>query len=216
MSKYIANLISQGEHQTLDFKHSITDSKKIARSLCAFVNTLGGTLLIGVKDNGNIIGVNSEEEYYMVETAAQLFCKPEIHFKVTKWTINGKTVLEVEVKPSKKKPYKAPDKNGEYKAYIRIKDENIIASPIQLKIWKKERFRKPVRLNLTEKEQLLFKHLKNNKQITISQFSRIGFLSSKDAENTLVDLAVMGLIKFIQTVESEYFELSDKSIKDKT
>ncbi len=34
MSAYINNLIRQGEHQQLDFKHSITDSKKIARSFC--------------------------------------------------------------------------------------------------------------------------------------------------------------------------------------
>ncbi|MGB4134047.1 MAG: ATP-binding protein, partial [Tenuifilaceae bacterium] len=43
MSKHIANLILQGEHQQLDFKHSISDSKKIARSLAAFANTDGGT-----------------------------------------------------------------------------------------------------------------------------------------------------------------------------
>lgn len=216
MSKYIANLISQGEHQTLDFKHSITDSKKIARSLCAFANTIGGILLIGVKDNGNIIGINSEEEYYMVESAAQLFCKPEVHFKVTKWTINGKTVLETAVKPGKKKPYKAPDKNNQYKAYIRVNDENLVASPIQIRIWKRERFRKSVRLNLTEKEHLLFEHLKNNKQITVNQYCRIGFLSSKDAVNIMVDLTVLGLLKFIQTNENEYFELAEKSIDENT
>lgn len=134
MSKHIINLIKQGEHQTLDFKHSVTDSKKIARSLVAFANTLGGTLLIGVKDNGSIVGIDSEEEYYMIEAAAQMYCKPEIPFDVTKWNINGKTILEVVVKATKNRPAKAPDKNGEYKAFVRVNDENIVTSPIQLKI----------------------------------------------------------------------------------
>ena len=49
MSQHIKNLISQGEHQQLDFKYEISDSKKIARSLVAFANTDGGKLLIGVK-----------------------------------------------------------------------------------------------------------------------------------------------------------------------
>jgi len=52
MSHYIKNLIEEGEHQQLDFKYEISDSKKIARSLVAFANTDGGRLLVGVKDNG--------------------------------------------------------------------------------------------------------------------------------------------------------------------
>ena len=44
--------ISQGEHQTQDFKFEIDDQKKIARTLAAFGNANGGRLLIGVKDNG--------------------------------------------------------------------------------------------------------------------------------------------------------------------
>jgi len=42
---YIENLISQGEHQQLDFKFEITDSKKIAKTLVAFANIDGGRLL---------------------------------------------------------------------------------------------------------------------------------------------------------------------------
>ncbi len=207
MSRHIQNLIKQGEHQTLDFKHSITDSKKIARSLAAFANTDGGTLLIGVKDNGNVVGVNSDEEYYMVEAAAQLYCKPEVRFSVAKWEINGKTVLEVTIKPSKKKPHKAPDKDNQYKAYVRVADENMIATPIQLKIWKAERNRKSIRLNLTEKESKLLEYLKENKRITASQFSRIGFLSRADAESILVNLTVLGLIVYTANLDEDYFQL---------
>ncbi|MDP4292685.1 MAG: ATP-binding protein [Bacteroidota bacterium] len=72
MSKYIRKLIEQGEHQQQDFKFEISDARKIARSLAAFANTDGGRLLVGVKDNGAIAGVRSNEEFYMVELAAQL------------------------------------------------------------------------------------------------------------------------------------------------
>jgi predicted HTH transcriptional regulator len=76
MNEHIYDLINQGEHQTLDFKHSITDSKKIARSLAAFANTNGGRLLVGVRDNRSIAGVKSDEEFYMVQAAADMYCKP--------------------------------------------------------------------------------------------------------------------------------------------
>lgn len=208
MSKHIINLIKQGEHQTLDFKHSITDSKKIARAMVAFANTLGGTLLIGVKDNGSIVGIDSEEEYYMIEAAAQMYCKPEVPFKVSKWNINGKTVLEVVINPTKNKPIKAPDKSGDYRAFVRIKDENIVASPIQLKIWKTERHRKSLQMVLSEKENALFDFLKTNQRITVGQFSRIAFTSRIDAENTLIDLTVLGLIKHVLTQDEEYFTIA--------
>ena len=74
---YIHALIAEGEHQQQDFKFEISDARKIAKTLSAFANTDGGRLLIGVKDNGKIAGVRSEEEKYMIEAAAQLYCVPE-------------------------------------------------------------------------------------------------------------------------------------------
>jgi len=46
----ITTLIEQGEGQQLDFKFEVSDAVKIARSLTAFANTVGGKLLIGVNN----------------------------------------------------------------------------------------------------------------------------------------------------------------------
>jgi len=67
-TQYIRQLVSEGEHCHQDFKFEISDARKIARSLSAFANTEGGRLLIGVKDNGKIAGVRSDEEIYMIES----------------------------------------------------------------------------------------------------------------------------------------------------
>ena len=74
----------------MDFKFEISDAAKIARSLVAFANTEGGKLLIGVKDNGAIAGVRSEEEFYMLQNAAHRFCQPEVHFTSKEWVLEGK------------------------------------------------------------------------------------------------------------------------------
>ena len=58
----IRKLILQGEGTTLDFKKTITNNEKIAKSLVAFANNKGGQLLIGVADDGSIKGVKSEDE----------------------------------------------------------------------------------------------------------------------------------------------------------
>ena len=80
-TEYIHALIAEGEHQQQDFKFEISDARKIAKTLSAFANTDGGKLLIGVKDNGKIAGVRSDEEQYMIEAAAGLYCSPrsELH-----------------------------------------------------------------------------------------------------------------------------------------
>lgn len=210
MSKHIANLITQGEHQQLDFKHSISDSKKIARSLAAFANTDGGILLIGVKDNGNITGVNSEEEYYMLEGAAQMYCKPEVKFSVTRWDINKKVVLEVLVKSDPKNLYKALDKDGKWKAFFRVKDENILATPLRVKVWNAIRYRKPIKINLTPQDQALIDYLKKQKQVTVDECSRAAFLPHKETEQRLINLVALGLAIFKSTHEKDIFEILGK------
>ncbi|PKP29481.1 MAG: ATP-binding protein, partial [Bacteroidetes bacterium HGW-Bacteroidetes-17] len=108
-NKYIKDLIARGEHQQLDFKFEITDSKKIARTLSAFSNTDGGTLLIGVKDNGSITGINSSEEYHMLEAAADMYCTPSISFQAKEWIVDGKPILEIKIAKRTGIPHKAPN-----------------------------------------------------------------------------------------------------------
>jgi len=55
-------MIREGEHVSQDFKYFLSDTRKIARTLAAFANSKGGRLLVGVKDNGNIVGLKHQEE----------------------------------------------------------------------------------------------------------------------------------------------------------
>lgn len=80
-SQYIHDLTAQGEHRQQDFKYEITDAGKLARSVSAFANTVGGRLLIGVRDDGTIAGVKTEEEIYMMTRAAYGCCEPEADIK---------------------------------------------------------------------------------------------------------------------------------------
>ena len=103
-ANYIQQLITEGEHVHQDFKFAISDARKIAKSLSAFANTGGGRLLIGVKDNGKIAGIRSEEELYMIEAAATMYCKPALQLENQLYRVEGKDVLEVYVPESKEKP----------------------------------------------------------------------------------------------------------------
>ena len=195
MSYYLTRLIREGEHQQQDFKYCISDSRKIAKSLVAFANTDGGRLLIGVKDNGNIAGVRSDEEYYMVESAAKIYSKPEIDFETRQHTVDGKTVLEVIVAPSKNRPHFAKDHQGKWLAYFRQHDENRLAGKILVEVWKKQKRSRGIFLNYTENEKFLLDYLEKNEAISQSAFARKAYISFWEAERILSDFIVLGIIE---------------------
>lgn len=210
MSNHIHKLIEEGEHQMLDFKFEISDSKKIARTLVAFANTDGGRLLIGVKDNGAISGIRSEEEKHMIQTASEMYCIPNVNFQAKEWNINGKTVLEIIVPKSKYHKHKAPDHNNMYKVYIRVKDQNILADGILLKIWKYQNNKQEVRVTFTESEMFLLKYLNDNKKITLKEFMKAAKISKKEAEKTLVNFTLINMLKLEITEKVIFFSLYEE------
>lgn len=195
MSNYINKLIREGEHQTQDFKYCISDSKKIARSLVAFANTDGGRLLIGVKDNGRIAGVRSDEEYYMVESAAKIYSKPPVEFTTKQHFVDGKTILEVIVEPSEEKPHFARDEEGKWWAYFRKDDENRLATKIMIEVWKRRKSQEGILINYSDNEKSLLDYLENNEKISVSKFSRIAHLSYKKAEQIIINFRTLNILK---------------------
>lgn len=213
MSSYIKKLIELGESQHLDFKFEITDSRKIARSLVAFANSEGGTLLIGVKDNGIIAGVRSEEEYYMVEAAATLYCRPAINFQTHEWSIEGKTILEITISPNPEILHYAPDKDGNWKVYVRVDDHNLLANRVYLQARKRKKAIEGVFLAYTDKEKILLTYLDNNFSVTLSKFCRIAKLNKSKAEKTLANLIALDIVEQVLTEHGCYYKLKDGNLQ---
>ncbi|WP_026951559.1 AlbA family DNA-binding domain-containing protein [Algoriphagus mannitolivorans] len=136
---FVKKLIRTKEGKHLDFKQKITSKEKIAKTLSAFSNTAGGLILIGVSDKKRIVGVDPEEEKYMVETANEEFCTPKatLSFYPIKWTQDSENLLEndediylllVEVASSTGSKVYCKGKLGELKAYQRIEDQTLAIS----------------------------------------------------------------------------------------
>jgi len=195
VDKSLNDLIKEGEHQRQDFKFCISDSRKIARSLVAFANTDGGSLLIGVKDNGHIVGVQSDEEYYMVEAAARIYSKPPIPFTTKQWHTEGKTVLQVIVESSPVKPHFAKDENNKWMAYIRYHDENRLASKVMIDVWRKQKQPQGILVEWDEALRFLLDYLNKYDFITVSAYARRACLPYRKAEQLLADFIVIGIIQ---------------------
>jgi len=169
--RYLQRLISEGEHQQQDFKYKVQDAAKLAKSVSAFANTDGGRLLIGVRDDGHMSGVRSGEEIYMMHQAAYRHCQPAASIKFDTYMVEGRTIVVATVPPSDKRPIMALSDDGKRRAYIRIADENIVASPVHLTIWREAQKAEGSMMTYTDSVKKLIATIQDNR-LSLNQLVR--------------------------------------------
>lgn len=207
MSLYIHNLILEGEHQKQDFKYEISDAKKIARTFAAFANTNGGRLLIGVKDNGNISGIRSDEEEYMAEAAAHIFCKPQVEYQIVPHDINGKTILEIIVPESNNKPHTAPWKDDGREAFVRVDDQNFIAGDVLLEVWRLKHQKDELVVQYNTFEEELFELIRKQGKVTMDEFMSSSKVKPFLAKKILSQLVTVKVLDMLITEHETYYTL---------
>lgn len=206
---YIPKLIEEGEHEHQDFKFMISDARKIARSISAFANNDGGRLLIGVKDNGGIAGVRNEEDIYVIEQAAQMYCKPSQQVTFTAFKVDGGAiVVRAEVAKSQHRPVLSQESDGSWQAYYRIKDENIAAPDIMVKAWKLQNSKRGRLFSLSDAESRLLHFLDEHKETTVSEYMHYAHVSQTMAEDIVVNLVAMDVLEFVH--EGSVFKIRRK------
>ncbi|MCK5177460.1 MAG: putative DNA binding domain-containing protein [Candidatus Aenigmarchaeota archaeon] len=101
----LKQVIQNGESENVEFKESLKLVKEIAQSICAFANTSGGIVCIGISDKGKIIGadigantIENLANHIRNNTDSQLY--PSINVE----EIQNKNIVVLEVKEAKEKP----------------------------------------------------------------------------------------------------------------
>ena len=98
MTPQIDAMLQAGESETVEFKAQWTDA--VLETAAAFANTRGGTLLVGVDDNGQVVGLDVTEaklRTYSNQLADSLRIQPSLQV----WDVSGRPVLAVEVASSR-------------------------------------------------------------------------------------------------------------------
>ena len=203
---YLLSLIREGEHQQQDFKYRVSDACKLAKSVSAFANTDGGRLLIGVRDDGYLAGVRSEEEIFMMHQAAYKFCKPEPSIKFDTFHVDGRTIVIATVPPSDKRPVCAQNDEGRMRAYIRIKDENIVASPVHLALWRESQKPQGSVLTYNDNIKKLLNVMEGSQ--TLNQIVRLSKLPRHKVITLLARLIRFGTARWEYTNQQFLFSLT--------
>ena len=202
----IKKLIFEGEGVTLDFKKTITNCEKIARTMTSFANNKGGRLLMGVADDGTIKGVKSEdEERYMITKAAELFARPALEPIFEEVYVDEKLVLVVEIKESNTKPHYALAEDGKWWVYVRVKDKSVLASKIVVDVLKRAAEDKGVLIEYSTKEKALLEYLDKMERINIKEYCDLLKLSRRNAQRILVNMVLSGVIRIHTTEKEEYY-----------
>lgn len=195
---YIHSLIEEGEHEQQDFKFAISDARKIARSISAFSNHSGGRLLIGVKDNGAVAGIRNEEDVYMIETAAEMYCRPAVEVRMTAFKVDpGTVVIRAEIPKALRPPVCVVEEGNELRAYYRVNDENFVAHPLLLSAWSHYAADSGALVPFDDNHRLLIDIIKRDGHATLEEFVRQSHLSTATATDLIGRLAAASVVNLV-------------------
>jgi ATP-dependent DNA helicase RecG len=115
----VLKAISHGEGQRQEFKRLIDNLESIAGEIVAFANSDGGSLFVGVEDNGVIAGLSDMDSVF--QSLSQICrdrCIPPVSPMIETFSFDGKPIVVLTVNPifNGLKPYRTA--GGRF--YIRI------------------------------------------------------------------------------------------------
>ena len=109
------------EGKTLELKRDLSSPTKPLRTIVAFANSAGGRLVIGVDDDGTVVGVAdplAEEERITSLIADRI--TPHLVPAIDLVTVGETTILVVEVPLSTRRPHFMTDQGPQCGVYIRL------------------------------------------------------------------------------------------------
>ena len=115
----IIELLEDDEKENVEFKTSL-EHDAIMKAISAFSNKRGGTIIVGISDQHDIVGVDiGRNTLENLANNIRRETNPQVFPYINDLDIDGKKVIEIEVSESNSKPVFYRDK-----AYIRVGRSN--------------------------------------------------------------------------------------------
>lgn len=205
----LRDLIARGEGEELEFKKKTTHPTRIARTLASLANTRGGRVLVGVDDDGRVVGVrDAEEEIFVLRDAAAHYVDPPLELRFKEIEADERVVVVVTVAESLNKPHRAQVAAGDWRGYVRVRDESVQTSQLTEKVLERQqpaaRFEK---LPLNRQELAVLEYLKTNPRITLGQFMKLVNMGQRRAYQTLIKLTLHGYLRHHDKEKEPYYTL---------
>ena len=119
------NEMFAGENKNIEYKRELPDkSDKYMKTVVAFANSGGGSLVFGVEDQTlQVAGIPEEQVFHTMDRIANAIsdsCTPLIVPDISLQTVGDKTVIIVQIYPGGQRPYFIKSLGKEQGTYVRI------------------------------------------------------------------------------------------------
>ncbi len=187
----LARRIAGGEGKDLEFKRGLPGAPKIARTLCAFANTRGGLLLIGVGDKGERVGApRPRETIASLRAVAAERLEPPLAVELGAVTLEGRRIVWCSVPLSPLRPHAALDEAGERELVVRVGASNRRASGATLHAI---RAQQASAANLDDLQRRVLRWLaREDGPVTVAAFAQVHNVGLQRARRAFTRLELAG------------------------
>ena len=198
----VRRLAALGEGRTLEFKNRVPRPERIAREIIALANTDGGKVLVGVDDDGTVLGVkDAQEQFFALGQALADRILPPVALEFEPVRVSRtREVLVVHVPASDGRPHVLrPDRRPDgtlprQRAFVRVADQSVEASREAVAIMKAEGRGDAVAFTFGDAERRLLEYLDRHERITVREYARLSHQPPWKASKALVTLARAGIV----------------------
>ncbi|MDW7695803.1 ATP-binding protein [Flammeovirgaceae bacterium SG7u.111] len=195
----VKKLAGMGEGLQVEFKRKVADPLKVLREVVAFANRKGGYLLIGVDDDGSVLGLkHAEDDEFAMQEVIDKHCSPIIDYQLERVKVTAKRdVLVFKIKESIQKPvfliYNLKRKIG--RAYIRVEDKSVQTSREVRKVLKGQTKNQDNLVKYGEVEQSLLRCFHRTQTLNMRYLAENTSIKPHEASDVLVKLTLANVLE---------------------
>ena len=207
----LEQLVALGEGISVEFKRRVPRPERIAKELVALTNTHGGRIVLGVDDDGTILGIDhASEEEFLLRQAIEAHCRPPVDYQTERVVVEPRCdVLVVRIPESSMKPHRViTDGDEEGSAYVRVEAKSVEASAETMEELQEQKDRSGVTFEFGETESLLMRYLDDYGRISVSQLAQLADIPPERASQTLLRLTKADLLHLHPDEDGDYFTLN--------
>lgn len=98
------NRLFTQENENVEWKRDLPRPDELAKEMVAFANSDGGSILLGIDDAGNVVGISSVDEEHIINISRNN-CVPPVKMKVKRFEKDEKQLIEIKVPRGENPPY---------------------------------------------------------------------------------------------------------------
>ena len=204
------------ESETVELKLVVTDD--IKKELIAFANCSGGTLYIGVKDNGTVVGLDDPDDAALqVSNMVRDAIKPDLTMFISYETIDieEKSILAVTIQRGTDRPYYIAKKGLRPEGvYVRQGYSSVPATDTSIRKMIKETDGDQFECMRSTKQELTFNAAQKEFSLRNIDFgtTQMQTLKLVDSEGIYSNLALLLSDQCVHTIKAAVFQGIDQNI----